>query len=492
MLMMCAVGIAQVQPRKSLSPEHISIDLSAPSHPLPHFWEEMFGSGRAILTLRDSYRRDLRTTRKATRIKYVRFHGIFMDEVGLYNEDAQGNPSYDFSYIDQIYDGLLENGVKPFIELTFMPKQLAAANNLHAFWYKQNVAPPKDWDRWRDLIHAFAQHLVDRYGIDEVSSWYFEVWNEPNIDFWTGEPKQSTYFHLYDVTAQALKKVSPRLRVGGPSTAQAAWVSDFIRHCEENKIPVDFVSSHVYGNDLSEDVFHTHELIPRDQMVCRAIRKVHDEIGASAMPKLPLIWSEFNASYKNEVAVTDSTYMGPWLATTIRQCDGYVDLMSYWTFSDVFEEQGVIKEPFYGGFGIIGEGGIVKPAYNAFLLLDKLGDERIDSQSADTLVTRRKNGDIVIAVWNLVNPESTGTAREFNLDFKSLGNRKHATIYRLDHQHGDVYLAYEKMGRPRYPTHTQNGQLLQAAQLEVPEQRVIQGALNLEIPVNGLVVIEIK
>ncbi len=135
--------------------------------------------------------------------------------------------------------------------------------------------------------------------------------------------------------------MNPPLRVGGPSTAQAAWADVFIQHCAENHVPVDFVSSHVYGNDKSEDVFNTHDVIPRDQMVCNAVKKVHDQIKASAMPKLPLIWSEFNASYMNEPAVTDMSYMGPWLADTLRQCDGLVDVMSYWTFSDVFEEAGV-------------------------------------------------------------------------------------------------------------------------------------------------------
>jgi xylan 1,4-beta-xylosidase len=151
----------------------IVIDAKAASHPFPHFWERMFGSGRAILTLRDSYRRDLRAVKQITDFQYVRFHGIFNDEVGVYDEDSQGNPVYNFSYIDQVYDGLLENGVRPFVEISFMPGKLAARNALHPFWYKPNVSPPKDWSRWDGLISAFTQHLVDRYGIDEVAQWYF-------------------------------------------------------------------------------------------------------------------------------------------------------------------------------------------------------------------------------------------------------------------------------------------------------------------------------
>src|SRR6267378_2300867 len=396
----------------------IVVDASAPAHPFPHFWEQMFGSGRAILSLRDSYRRDMREVKQITDFRYVRFHALFHDEVGIYDEDDHGQPVFNFSYLDQSYDGLLANGVRPFVELSFMPKKLASKDMLHAFWYKQNIAPPKDYAKWDALITEFAKHLIERYGIDEVSQWYFEVWNEPNLDFWGGEPKQATYWELYDHTARALKAVNARLRVGGPATAQAAWADAFIKHCADNQVPVDFVSSHVYGNDKAEDIFGTHEVIPRNQMVCRAIRKVHDQIQSSSMPKLPLIWSEFNASYMNEPAVTDASYMGPWMADTIRQCDGLVDVMSYWTFSDVFEEQGVVKQPFYGGFGLLAEDGIPKPAYAAFRLLHALGDERIATGSDTALVTRKKDGSLAIAVWNYAPLGEAGALKTVTLRFK--------------------------------------------------------------------------
>ncbi len=169
-----------------------------------------------------------------------------MDEVGLYDPDRKTqNPGlaaqaandasvYNFSYIDQIYDGLLANGVRPFVELSFMPKKMASdPAALHAFWYKQNVSPPKDYKIWDAMITAFAQHLIARYGIEEVSRWKFEVWNEPNIGFWGGKPYQATYFELYDHTARALKAASPRIKVGGPATAQAAWVGEFLAVLQE-------------------------------------------------------------------------------------------------------------------------------------------------------------------------------------------------------------------------------------------------------------------
>jgi xylan 1,4-beta-xylosidase len=474
------------------NPQVITIDAAAQAHPFPHFWEQMFGSGRANLSLRQSYRDDLRNVKQITGFEYVRFHAILHDENGVYDEDAQGHPVYNFAYVDQIYDGLLQNGVRPFVELSFMPKKLAAREALQSFWYRPNVAPPKDWQKWDDLIYRLASHLVDRYGIDEVSQWYFEVWNEPNLDFWAGEPRQSSYWDLYDHTARALKRVNQRLRVGGPATAQAAWVDAFIQHCAANQVPVDFVSTHVYGNDRAQDVFGTDEVIPRERMVCRAVKKVHDQIKASAHPDLPLIWSEFNASYKNEPDVTDSIYMGPWLADTIRQCDGLVDSMSYWTFSDVFEEQGVVKNPFYGGFGLIAAGGIPKPSYNAFKLLHQLGKERIALDSDSALATRAQDGSLEVAVWNEFPPEESGSPKTFTLRFQHTGFR-HAYISRVDHDHGDPHPAYEKMGSPLYPTPAQLSQLRKAAELPAPESQTLKnGELVLTLPAHGLAVIKLK
>jgi xylan 1,4-beta-xylosidase len=492
LLLTFSANVSKLDAQASPASDVIVIDGTVSGHPFPHYWEKMFGSGRAILSLRDSYRSDLRSVKQITDFSYVRFHGIFNDEVGVYDEDAQGRPVYNFSYVDQIYDGLLAGGIRPFVEISFMPNKLAARNILHPFWYKPNVSPPKDWSRWDALIAAFVQHLVDRYGIDEVSHWYFEVWNEPNLDFWGGDPKQETYWELYDHTALAIKKISPQLRVGGPATAQAAWVDGMIRHCNEKHIPLDYVSSHVYANDLAQDVFASQEDIPRDQMVCRAVNKVHKQIGTSAMPSLPLIWSEFNASYKNEPDVTDAIYMGPWLADMIRQCDGLVDSMSYWSFSDVFEEQGVVKTPFYGGYGLIAEDGIPKPAFNAFKLLHKLGDERINLDSSSGLLTRRKDGTLVLAVWNYAPPEQAGTTRTVTLRLKGT-NAKHALISRLDHDHGDFHSVYEKIGGPRYPSPKQIEELRHAADLPPPEARQIKdGQLTITLPGHGLALIELK
>src|ERR1700691_974840 len=473
--------------------EAVEIDANAAAHPLPHFWEKMFGSGRAILSLRDDYRRDLRETKRITNFEYLRFHAIFHDEVGLYDEDASGKPIYNFSYVDQIYDGVLANKVRPMVELSFMPKKLASdPNALHAFWYKQNVAPPKDWDKWGQLIEAFTRHLVERYGIEEVSQWYFEVWTEPNLDFWVDNPKQEPYFQLYDQAVLAVKRVSPRLRVGGPATAQAAWADSFLAHCKDKNVPVDFVSSHVYGNDKVEDVFGTHEKISRNDMVCRSVKKVHDQIAASAFPKMPLLWTEYNAGYDNEPEVTDSAYMGPYLANTIRECDGLAQMMSYWTLSDVFEDQGVVMTLFYGGFGLFAERDIPKPSFNDFTLLHRLGDTRLEVGSASVLVTRRADGTLVIAAWNLFLPQQAGSPKSLTLHFKGVQPAA-ARVTIVDKDHGSPLPLYQKQGRPASPTVAQIEALRKAAALPAPKSYELKnGALTLTLQPHALALIELK
>ena len=486
--------------------EQLAIDAGAPGRPFPHFWESMFGSGRAALVLRANYQRDLTMMRSGTAIGYVRFHGLLDDDVGLveehaglfYNKHSRGESAYNFSYVDQIYDALLAHGVRPFVELGFMPQGLAAdPHMLFGFWYHPNVSPPRSYAAWDSMIRALARHLVARYGIDEVAQWYFEVWNEPNLDFWGGVPKQRSYFTLYDHTARALKSVDGRLRVGGPATAQAAWVSAFLAHAARVKAPVDFVSTHAYANDTTEDVFRTHEKIGRRTMVCRAVRKVDAEIEHSPYPHLPLIFSEYNASYANEPDVTDTPYMGPWLATTIAQCDGLVQRMSYWTFSDVFEEGGVVRTPFYGGFGLIAEDDIPKAAFNAFLLLHKLGDVRLEPSISSALITRTAKGALAIALWDYAPPDGTGPRyvpppatrplRTFDIRIHGVPASALGTLWRVDDRHGNVLQAYDTMGRPRWPTPAQIATLRAAGRLAPPERVGLRaGRIQVAVPQHGL------
>jgi xylan 1,4-beta-xylosidase len=476
--------------------EEIVVDPRGVSTPFPHFWEHMFGSCHAPVTLCEDWRKDLRALREIIDVRYVRFHGIFGREIGIYGGgDAAGDLSLNFTRIDLVYDGLLDLGVRPFVELSFMPEEMAERDSPHPFWYHPNVAPPRDPRQWYQLIRKFAQHLVERYGIDEVAHWYFEVWNEPNIDFWTGEPKEETYYALYEITASALKDVSPRLRVGGPSTAQAAWADRFIKHCVAKNTPVDFVSTHVYPNDTSQNVFGTDENIPQSQMVARAVRKVYNQVRTSARPELPIIWTEYNAGFDG--VQLDGPYVGAWLANNIRLCTGgLVAEMSYWTFTDAFfEEGGVFRSVFSSGFGLIATGRIPKASFNAFKILHYLGDEQIALKDADSaLLTRRSEDDgcLVLATWNYVPPRESGQSKKVTIRVQ--GSTKpvnEAKIHLVDDDHGSPFKTWEQMGRPPFPSREQQADLRRVAELPPAQTlKLTEQKLSLLLQPNALAVIE--
>ena len=501
------VGGAQTETRTEL--QEIQIDATAAGTPFPHFWEAMFGSGRANLMLRENYRDDLRAVHAVTEFRYVRAHGILDDENGVYTEDEHGNPVYNFAYVNQIYDGLLKNGVKPVVEISFMPKKLAFnPDALHPFWYKQNVSPPKSMERWDGLMTAFAKNLVEHFGIEEVSTWYFEVWNEPNIDFWGGIPRDKSYYELYAHTAKDLKAVSPRLRVGGPATAAAQWVTPFLKYVKAHDVPIDFVSSHGYADEEIDNIYPDDPSVPRDtptdDRVCLAIHKVRGEMDAAGEKSLPLFWTEWNVQGASEAR--DTTFVGPGVANTVRECaDGSVQMMSFWTFSDVFEEGGPIDKPFSGQFGLRAEYGINKPSFYDFALLHKLGPERLANEANDALVTRSADGELVIAVWNLLDPAPNGEKRSavdshvgmppkrVVLEFKGVPARARVTVERVDDEHGNVLPVYAAMGAPPYPTPVQVEAMNRKTALPRPEAMTLRkGRLELTLEPNALVLVKVK
>lgn len=472
-------------------PENIEIHAQAQTTPFPHFWETMFGSGRAILSLRESYRNDLRAVKSVTDFRYVRFHAILHDEVGVYDLDEHGNPIFNFNYVDQIYDGLLANGVRPVVEISFMPKKLAAnPDDLHPFWYKQNVSPPRRMGLWDELMTKLAQHLVERYGIDEVSQWYFEVWNEPNIDFWGGIPRLESYENLYAHTARDLKAVSPRLRVGGPSTAAAAWIPEFLEYCAENSVPLDFVSTHGYADEPVKRLLGTDEVIASEDRMGAVVAKVRRQIDASKMSHLPLLWTEWNVSPKGNGRETP--YVGPALANVIRECDGNVDYLSFWTFSEVFEEGGPPHAPFQH-FGLRAVGGINKPAFYDYALLHELGNERIANASRNAIVTKLADGGLAIAVWNLVNAEDMPHNKQVHMHIDGIGKTAMVSIQRVDDTHSNVLPIYKQMGSPVSPTAAQVEQMNHATALAAAEHRNLKnGDLELTLGSNALYLLTIR
>lgn len=487
---------AEEQGAKQVVPTPFAIDLQRDVGTLPHFWEKAAGSDRTVVGLRDQWRQDLLRVQQEAGIQSVRCHGLFDDEMGI---AARGAGNFNFLYVDQIYDFMLDHGVRPFVELSFMPEAFASSAN-RIFAYKGNVSPPRNWQDWHDMVYAFTEHCVKRYGIAEVSGWKFEVWNEPNISFWAGS--QEDYFELYRQSASAVKKVDRRLMVGGPSTAQLAWIPELIQYCVRQDVPIDFVSTHVYPDDPQKLIFGQDHLYSYEQVIPRGLELVKHQVESSKMPKLPIWLTEWSS--QNPAFIGD----------TIKSCIGLTEAMSYWTFSNVFEEGGVPSGIFNQTFGLIDQWGIARPSLHAFAMLHKLGDTLVQSDSGPLMATSRSDGSKAILIWNLIpatqgsvangNPlaatggssESTGQAKEFRLKLNGVEGHS-VTISHVNSQVGSAIPTWRKMGSPSYPTGDQIAQLRAAAELPRPTVRPLtQGQaspeISVEMPPNGLALLEIN
>jgi xylan 1,4-beta-xylosidase len=462
---------------------------------LPHVWEECFGSDRAVVALRQQWLSDLELVKKTIGMKSIRFHGLFNDEMGVW---PSGTKQPNFLYVDMVFDAMLDRGIRPFVELSFMPGALASGKST-ILWYHGNTAPPKDPSQWGEMVGSLAKHLVDRYGAKEVRAWNFEVWNEPNILFWAGT--QADYFELYRQSSMALKKVDKQLRVGGPATARAAWVSDLLEFCASQQVSIDFVSTHVYPDDSQSRLFGEGVHYPYEEVLPRALTMVRKQIKDSKFSDIPLYqteWSSQNPAF---------------IAHTIKSTIGLADIMSYWTFSNVYEEQGVLKSFLNNAFGLLGARGVPRPSYYAFTLLHKLGDVQLNSDEGPVLATRRKDGTIAILAWNLI-PQTPGQhsamgdplvqsstsyetkGENLNLTLALDGAHPHARvrITRVDDTSGDFHHAFDAMGSPAYPTTEQIAELKQKSELKAPEVVHLnqQKKLSVSIPPNGLALLEIE
>jgi xylan 1,4-beta-xylosidase len=303
-----------------------------------------------------------------------------------------------------------------------------------------------------------------------------------------------SYFDLYAHTANDLKKVNPRLRVGGPATAAAAWIPEFLKYTSENHVPVDFVSTHGYDDEPVERLLGSDQPLrdkdmPEEDRVCAAANHVRKQIDASAHPHLPLLWTEWNVPGRD--GLRDTPYVGPALAEAVRTCHD-VQALSFWTFSDVFEEGGPAQHAFEGQFGLRATGGINKASYYDFALLHKLGTQRIASDADDIIVTKLADGSLAIALWNLAPTNQSPAPKSVTLDFTGLAKDAKVSMQRVDDNHSNVMKPYSALGSPSYPKPAQVEQLNRETALPAPEMLALtHGTLTLTLDKNALVLIHV-
>ena len=443
----------------------VKADLGAAKGPLPTTFRRCVGAGRANEGLRADWQEQLRLVKKELGFEYLRVHGLFHDDMGVYTEDKAGAPVYNWQYVDRFHDFLLDAGVRPFVELSFMPKALASGSKT-IFWWNGNVTPPKSQEKWAGLVEAFLAHSIERYGRDEVARWYFEVWNEPNLDvFWAGTQEQ--YFELYDTTARVVKKVCPECRVGGPATAGNAWIPETIAHCAKAGVPIDFVSTHDYSIvrgfvDPNGDQATVLDTDPN--AITKSVRRSRQQVAESPMPKLELHYTEWSSSYTPSDPVHDVYHQAPFILDKIRNVGTAADSMSYWTFTDIFEESAPRTTPFHGGFGLLNYQGLKKPAYHAYRFLNALGPTELRTDDAQSFVTRDARGNAQVLLWDftITHPGDPTPNQEYfrrdlpakpkgraRVELSSLAPGSYALeATRVGDRENDVYSAYRDLGAP--------------------------------------------
>jgi xylan 1,4-beta-xylosidase len=451
----------------------IAVDMNDVRGPLDTSFKMCIGAGRANEGLRADWQDQLREARRDCGFKYIRMHGLLTDDMGVYKEDKQGNPIYNWQYIDHLYDFLLSIHMKPFVELSFMPNDLASGNRT-IFWWKGNVTPPKSCEKWAGLITNLVAHFQERYGHDEVASWHFEVWNEPDLHdgFWTGT--KDDYFKLYETTARAIKSVSTDYRVGGPATAIGQWDKSFINFCYSNSVPLDFISTHSYGvkQGYLDETGNRGTVIDSDpNSVIGRMTGERAMIDASPMPKLPLHFTEWSSAYTPTDFMHDTYQQAAFILSKVKGSYQSVDSMSYWVFTDIFEENGPRMTPFHGGFGLINYEDLKKPAYYAFKFLNELGPTELANSDAASWVCTSDNSSVQALFWNytpIVPPKGTNDQQFYQREIQArdIGNAQLSItnlpaggyslkIYHTGYCANDVFTGYLDMGSPLQLTPSQ-------------------------------------
>ena len=468
--------------------------LSETASPLTHFWEHTVGSDHAPVALRADWQNQLRRCHDELGFRYVRFHGLLSDDMGTLISH-QGESLYSFFNADQVCDFLLSIGMRPFVELSFMPTALASGRRT-VFHYRGNITPPRDYLQWATLINKLVAHWVERYGISEVREWFFEVWNEPNLEaFWTGT--QADYFKLYHHTVHAIKSIDGALQIGGPATAANEWISEFLDYCEKNRLPADFVSTHHYPTDaFGEEGDDTLTQLAKSQ---RSILREQTQDAKRRARGKPFYYTEWNASSNPRDSLHDEPYSAAFVVKTIMEANGLVEGYSFWTFSDIFEENYFPSKPFHGGFGLLNLHGIPKPTYRAFELLHSLGNESlvVDGlhETVDAWVVRGGNKKTVL-LTNHALPRHQLEKQRVRMQLTNAPEPASAHVKRIDEDHANPQRLWKKMGAPEYLSSAQLDKLQDASELqrEPLDLRYAEGRIEFDVmlPANSVAALEFE
>lgn len=450
---------------------------SEPTAVLSDAWRRCVGTGEFVLGLRRDYLDSLELTQAEIGFQHVRGHGIFHEWVGVHRQyDVAGHAGtrYSWTYLDQVVDAYLEAGIKPFLELGFMPEGLASGDET-VFWWKGNVTPPRDLAEWTALVQATLRHLVARYGREEVLTWPVEVWNEPNLPQFWKDADQDAYLRLYEATSLAVKEVDADFQVGGPAISPGAdeWWAPFADFVGSHDLPADFVSFHAYTTGPAQHVpFGVYQTLRHPSSLLEQFGRPAKLLAGTALAGLPQHVTEFNSSYRPDNPVHDTAYNAAYLAPVLAGGGDLVDSFSYWTFSDMFEEVGIPTSIFHGGFGLLTHRQVKKPTYHLYAFMARMGTDVL-ARGEDHLVTRDASGRVTVLAWQPVGgtddphePERHELRLSVPVTYPGGGSPATAYAHRsvVNDEAGNAFTAWRHLGRPASPSARQLDALYEAAE----------------------------
>ncbi|MBN1696200.1 MAG: hypothetical protein JW881_01690 [Spirochaetales bacterium] len=484
----------------------IHIDLKQTCQSITPHWRVCIGGGRVCEALRADFQKHLEMVQLEMPFQYIRMHGLFHEDMMVYREE-NGQPIVNWQYVDLVYDHWLSIGIRPFVELGFMPYDLASGNQT-VFWWKGNITPPKDWARWEWFIEQYIRHVIERYGLTEVRRWYFEVWNEPSLDIFWKDADFDAYMELYARTVRTIKLVDPRLRVGGPSShgfgdhaGEPPWGEIFLEACAERQLPLDFFSTHPYPTfypvDLEGKGYMTWDGPDRLLADARGCEKL---LQSSAYPDVERHYTEWNSSPSPRDPVHDTAFEAAFIVDNNWRVRGLMDSLSFWVVSDIFEECRQGDTPFHGGFGLVNIQGLKKPSYHGYWFMARLGDELM-AEGDSYAITRRLDGTLVVLMWNYCHYRDDANdsrllatakpceiydlfdvqaPREFILNLDGVGTSVRLQMTRFDREHGSVYDEWVAMGAPQHILPADLDVLRRRMELDVSVHRLTAPANTLE------------
>lgn len=439
------------------------------------------GTGRMGLALQKEYQEQLALVQREIGFSHIRGHGLFTDDMAIYQEyegeDGTRRVEYNFTYLDMVMDSYRSLGLAPFLELGFMPEKMASGEQT-VFYWKGNVTPPVSYEAWCDMVQALLRHLMERYGEKEVVTWPIEVWNEPNLAGFWKDADMEEYFRLFENTFRAVKAVDPRFRVGGPAICgvdDERWMRRFMEFCHEHGIPLDFVTRHHYTTDFPELAGHYgYAALSDAQAGFDNLQTTRDIVDSFEEYRgLEIHITEFNTSYIPNCPLHDTNQNAAYIAGQLARLGDVNESYSYWTFGDIFEEQGVPFTPFHGGFGLVANGCIPKPTFWTFRFFKDIRGGECVHRTGDALVVKMEDGSFRGVLWN-ASRERCGRALTLTLKLPGFGSRQEAflLIRTVDENTCNPLKLWHDMGEPAGLNEEQKKLLRDAAVPAVSSSRL--------------------